>query len=171
MVPLYSLHTHFTQLGCSFLGVKESGFPVYFSTFVHLVNTAVGCHLSFNPLGHSAPLDTLHYVQPRCPPSTYPSKVSPALSAATPSPASPAVMEDDDDVAHLCMAMPPIHTSSTPSNDIDMGALSRHLNDLVDTPHWSPAHPKYLINVRLRTQVRLQNYMYLKIISISANRA
>jgi hypothetical protein len=134
-VPLYSLRTHFPQRGCGFLGMKESGFLVYFPTFVLSVNTAVDCHLSLDPLGHSAPLNTLHYVQLRCPPSTYPSKVSPTLSAATPSPTSPAVVEDIDNIPHLCMAVPPIQASSPPSNNIHMGALSTHLKDLMDAVH------------------------------------
>ena len=141
-VPLYSLCTHFTQQGCGFLGTKESGFLVYFPTFVLSVDTAVDCHLSFNPLGHSAPLNTFHYVQPQCPPSTYPSKVSPTLSAATPSPASPAVVEEEDDVPHLCMAVPPIQASSTPSNNINMGKLSTHLKDLEDAVHHSTMPPQ-----------------------------
>ncbi len=61
-VPLYSLRTHVTQRGCGFLGTDESGFLVYFPTFALLVDTAVDCHLSFNPLGHFAPLHTLHYI-------------------------------------------------------------------------------------------------------------
>jgi hypothetical protein len=38
-VPLYSLRTHVTQHGCGFLGTKESGFLVYFPTFVLSVDT------------------------------------------------------------------------------------------------------------------------------------
>jgi hypothetical protein len=92
-----------------------------------------GLHLSFDPIHHSAPLNMPHYVQPRCPPSTYPSKVSPTLSVATPSPDSPAVMDNDNDnVPHLCMAVPSIHSSSTSSNNIDMSSLSTHLKDLTD---------------------------------------
>jgi hypothetical protein len=63
-VPLYSLCTHFTQWDCGFLGTRELGFLVYFPTFILSIDTAINCHLSFNPLGHSAPLHTLHYVQP-----------------------------------------------------------------------------------------------------------
>jgi hypothetical protein len=62
-VPHYSLCTHFIQQGCGFLGTRESGFLVYFPTFVLSVDTAVDCHLSFDRLSHSAPLHTLHYVQ------------------------------------------------------------------------------------------------------------
>jgi hypothetical protein len=50
-VPLYSLRTHVTQCGCGFLGTKESGFLVYFPTFVLSVDTVVNCHLLFDPLG------------------------------------------------------------------------------------------------------------------------
>jgi hypothetical protein len=59
---LYSLHTHITQRGCGFIGTRKSEFLVYFPTFVLSVNTAIGCHLSFDPLGWSAPLATLHYI-------------------------------------------------------------------------------------------------------------
>jgi hypothetical protein len=82
-VPLYSLHTQVIQCGCGFLSTGESGFLCYFSSFVLTVDIAVNCHLSFEPLGHSALLHTLHYVQPRCPPAQYPSKISPAVSHAT----------------------------------------------------------------------------------------
>jgi hypothetical protein len=50
--PLYSLRTHFTQRGCGFLSTKESGFLVYFTTYVLSVDTAMDCPLSFDPLGH-----------------------------------------------------------------------------------------------------------------------
>ncbi len=96
-VPLYSLHTHINQHGCGFIGTGESGFLVYFPLFVLLVDMAIDCHLSFAPLGHSAPLNTLHYVQPRCPPAPYPSTITPAVSQATPSPLLPVVVEDDAD--------------------------------------------------------------------------
>jgi hypothetical protein len=78
-VRLYSLHTHITQQGCGFIGTKDSGFLVYFPTFILLVDTAVDCHLSFDPLGNSAPINTLHYVQPRCPPCGLPFQVFPSL--------------------------------------------------------------------------------------------
>jgi hypothetical protein len=128
-VPLYSLRTHFTQQGCGLLGTKESGFLIYFLTFVLSVDTAVDCHLS-------APLHTLHYIQPRCSSSTYPSKTSPTLSAATPSPDSPAVVDDKkDNVPHPHVAVLPIQSSSMTSNDIEMSALSTHLKDLMDEVH------------------------------------
>jgi hypothetical protein len=88
-VLLYSLHTHITQQGCGFIGTRESGFLVYFPTFVLFLNTAIDCHLSFDPLGRSAPLTTLHYIQPCFPLAVYPSEVSPSTSTTAPSPASP----------------------------------------------------------------------------------
>jgi hypothetical protein len=95
------------------------------------------CHLSFDPLGHSAPLNTLHYVRLGYPTSTYPSKVSPTLTAATSFLAFPAVMGNNnkEGIPHLCMAVPPIQASSTPSKNINMGILSTHLKDLADAVH------------------------------------
>jgi hypothetical protein len=40
------------------------------------VDTSTDCHLTYEPLGKSTPLYTLHYVQPRCPPTTYPDENS-----------------------------------------------------------------------------------------------
>jgi hypothetical protein len=134
-VPLYSLHTHFTQHGCGFLRTRESGFLIYYPTFILSIDMAVDCHLSFDPLGHSAPLHTLHYVQPQCPPATYPSKVSLALSTATPSPASLEVIEDNDDLPYLLMAAPPIQSSSKPPNKLNIGSLSTHLKRLTNAVH------------------------------------
>ncbi len=73
VVPLYSLHAHLKQPGCSFFGTFEAGMLVYFPTFVLLVDTSRDCHLSYEPLGHSASLSTLHYVQPWCALTLYPS--------------------------------------------------------------------------------------------------
>jgi len=70
------------------MGAEESGFLVYFPDFVLSVDTAVDSHLSFDPLGRLAPLSTLHYIQPRSPPATYPYASLPALSTALPSPAT-----------------------------------------------------------------------------------
>jgi hypothetical protein len=74
VVPLYSLRAHLKQHGCGFLGTFEAGMLVYFPWFVLLVDTSSNCHPSYEPLGRAAPLDTLHYVQPCCPPSLYPLK-------------------------------------------------------------------------------------------------
>jgi hypothetical protein len=138
-VLLYSLRTHITQQGCGCIGMKDSGFLVYFPTFILLVDTAVNCHLSFDPLCKSAPLDTLHYVQPRCPPAVYPSKSSPALSTVDPSPAHPAFIEDGNNDDALLDApltqpeVPPLPASSLPLPGLDMSTLSMHLKILAAT--------------------------------------
>jgi hypothetical protein len=63
---------------------------VYFPTFVLLVTTSSDCHLTREPLGCSALLDTLHYVQPWNPPSLYNSKLLSNTVAQ-----APAVVDDD----------------------------------------------------------------------------
>ncbi len=134
-VPLYSLRTHVTQCGCGLIGTGEPGFLIYFPLFVLSVDMAINCHLSFAPLGHSAPLNTLHYVQLRCPPAPYPSTVTPAVSQATPSPLLPAAVEDDaDDSLHATTSSSP---ASHPVHDdtIDLGALLSQINNLTDAIH------------------------------------
>jgi hypothetical protein len=66
---------------------------VNFPTFVHLAKTSSDCHLSYEPLGILAPLKTLHYVQPCCLPSPYPTKLT-ALSNTVTDP--PVVIENKD---------------------------------------------------------------------------
>jgi hypothetical protein len=44
------------------------------------VDTSLDCHLSYEPLGKTAALSLLHYVQPRCPPVVYPSERSAFLA-------------------------------------------------------------------------------------------
>ena len=65
---------------------------VYFPSFVLFTDTSSDCTLSNKPLGRSAPLSTLHYVQPWCRPSLYPSEIS--LSSHTVS-STLALIEDD----------------------------------------------------------------------------
>ena len=81
-VPLYSLRAHLRQFGCGFLGSHETGMHVYFPGVVLTVDTSSDCHLSYEPLGKTTALSSLHYVQPRCPPVVYPSERS-ALLART----------------------------------------------------------------------------------------
>jgi hypothetical protein len=69
-VPLYSLQTHLRQSGCGFLGSYDTGMQVYFPGVVLTVDTSSDCHLSYESLGKSALLSSLHYVQPRCLPVT-----------------------------------------------------------------------------------------------------
>jgi hypothetical protein len=76
-VPLYSLRAHFKQRGCGFIGSNNAGMLVYFPSFVLSVDTSLDCTLSYEPLGQSAPLSTLNYVQPWSAPQLYPSELSP----------------------------------------------------------------------------------------------
>jgi hypothetical protein len=78
VIPLYSLCAHLTQRGCGFIGTYESGFLVYFPLIVLSVDMSTDCHLG-------APLDSLHYVQPRCLPTLYSSKLNASLITTTPS--------------------------------------------------------------------------------------
>jgi hypothetical protein len=71
-MPLYSLQAHLTQCGCAFYGIYAAGMLVCFPTFVLTVDTSSDCHLSYEPLGRCVPLDILHNVWPRCPPTLYP---------------------------------------------------------------------------------------------------
>jgi hypothetical protein len=90
VVPLYSLHAHFAQPGCGFIGASGVSILVYFPTFVLSVDTSKDFHLAFKSLGCSASLDTLHYVQPRCAPSLYPLELASHTASE-----SPAVIEAD----------------------------------------------------------------------------
>ena len=81
-VLLYSLRAHLCQSGCIFLGSYETGMQVYFPGVVLTVDTSSDCHLSYESLGKSALLSSLHYVQPRCLPVVYPTERS-ALLART----------------------------------------------------------------------------------------
>ncbi len=81
VVPLYSFCTHFTQHICGFIGASRVGILVQFLAVVLSVDTLKDCHLTYESLGRSAPLDLLHYAQPGCPPSLYPLEL-PSTSAA-----------------------------------------------------------------------------------------
>ncbi len=98
-VPLYSLRAHLRQWGCGFVGSHDTGMHVYFLGLVLSVDRSTDSHLTYKPLGKSAPLITLHYVQPRCPPTTYPDENS-AFCATTVSP-SPVLVENDDRLVAL----------------------------------------------------------------------
>ena len=120
------------------MGAEESGFLVYFPDFVLSVDTAGESHLSFDPLGHSAPLSTLHYVQPHSPPPAYPYASLPALSTALPMPAPPNVIEDDD--ANSANGDASSTASSSPSPTPILSDLSSTLQDLaVAIQHLSTA--------------------------------
>ena len=93
-VPLYRLQAHLKQPGCGFLGTSESGMLVYFPSFVLSVDTSSNCHLSYEPLGSSASLKSLHYVQRQCSPLLYPSELMASHNAQVFSP-GPAVISGD----------------------------------------------------------------------------
>jgi hypothetical protein len=96
VVPLYSLRAHCLQPGCGFIGAEGVGILVYFPSFVLTVDAAKDCHLGFDSLGGLAPLESLHYVQPCCMPSLYPSDLaSHTASKHRPLLPPPAVVEDD----------------------------------------------------------------------------
>ncbi len=75
-VPLYSLCMHLCQCSGGFVGSHDMGMHVYFLGVVLSVDTSTDYHLTYEPLGKSAPLSTLHYVQPCCLPTIYPAKPS-----------------------------------------------------------------------------------------------
>jgi hypothetical protein len=75
-VLLFSLRAHLRQSGCGFIGSFATGMHVYFPGVVLSVDMSTNCHLSYEPLGKSALLLSLHYVQPRCPPVLYPAESS-----------------------------------------------------------------------------------------------
>jgi hypothetical protein len=107
LVLLYSLCAHIRQQGCGFLGSFETGMHVYFLGVVLSVDMSTDCHLSYKPLGKSAPLSSLHYVQPRCPSVLYHSESSAfrARTGADPSPelrlsGDPVLIEDDSSKTH-----------------------------------------------------------------------
>ena len=93
-VPLYSLRAHLKQPGCGFIGTSDSGMLVYFPSFVLSVDTSSDCHLSYEPLGSGASLESLDYVQRRCSPSLYPSELTASRNATICS-STPHVVPDD----------------------------------------------------------------------------
>jgi hypothetical protein len=107
-VLLYSLWAYLRQLGCGFIGSFDTGMHVYFPGVVLSVDMSTGCHLSYEPLGKSAPLLSLHYVQPWCPPVLYPAESSAFRAHAGTKPLSelclsgnPVLIEDDGSIAQV----------------------------------------------------------------------
>jgi hypothetical protein len=113
-VPLYSLRAHLRQQGCGFVGSHDTGMHVYFPGLVLSVDTSTDCHLTYKPLGKSAPLSTLHYVQPRCPHTTYPDENS-VFQATTVSPA-PVLVKNDDSLVALAPVSPQL--DSPPAGEL-----------------------------------------------------
>jgi hypothetical protein len=86
--PLYSLRAHQQhQKGCGFLGIYGKGMFNFFPSFILEIDTAVDCHLSYEPMGCSSSLSLLNYVQPILTVS--------ASMTTTPS-SAPAQIEPDD---------------------------------------------------------------------------
>ena len=123
---LYSLRAHFKQPGCGFIGNNDAGMLVYFPSFVLLADTSSNCTFSSESLGRSAPLSTLHYVQPRCRPSLYPSEISPSSHMVS---STPALIEDDTLVVN---SDPPVDQSvplpAPPS--IDLSHIASQLQSI-----------------------------------------
>ncbi len=122
---------------------------MYFLGVVLSVDMSTDCHLSYEPLGKSAPLSSLHYVQPRCASVVYPPDGS-AFRARTDSPPSPgpALIEDDaswdgsssrvdaadsDLPTFTSMVPKQVHRNqSTPFSLDDLALISKQLQVLSD---------------------------------------
>ncbi len=135
-VPLYSFCAHLKQHGCSFIGTFKAGMLVSFPTFDLSVDMSTNCHHSYKPLGCSAPLLTLHYVQPRCTPNLYPSKVSPSTCMVTPAPAL-AIVEDDEcllmDATQITVHSSPALPLTPGGSSINVSSIAVQLRALADT--------------------------------------
>jgi hypothetical protein len=111
--PLYSLRAHIHHRGCGFVGSYNTGMHVYFPGVVLSVDTLTDCHLSYEPLGKSAPLSTLHYVQSRCPPTIYQDEGS-AFWTKTDS-SEPVLIEDDCTMVVEMNPPAPVVIEATPT--------------------------------------------------------
>ncbi len=139
VVPLYSLRAHCTQRGCGFIGTSDIRILVYFPTFVLSVDMSKDCHLTFDSLGRSAPIDSLDYVQPRCSLTLYPAELFSTTVAKT-SPA-PNIVEDDCSTSPNAILAPsspvpslppPLVPSSSDSSADDLSRISARLQSLAD---------------------------------------
>jgi hypothetical protein len=72
---------------------------VCFATFVLTVDMSLDYLLSYEPLGCCASLDTLHYVQPRCSPTLYPSKIASSTPLSSMAIPGQVVVEDESDAS------------------------------------------------------------------------
>jgi len=95
---------------------------VYFPSFVLSADTSSDCTLSYEPLGWSAPLSTLHYVHPWCCPSLNPSELSPSSNTVS---KTPALIEDD---ALVVVSALPDATSAPP---VDLAQVASQLQSIV----------------------------------------
>ncbi len=90
--PLYRLHARQRQHGCGFIGMYGLGFHMFFPMFIIKVDTATNCHLHYDPVGHSAVLPELNYVQP-----TFPLNASASATLAASLPPATIELDNNDD--------------------------------------------------------------------------
>jgi hypothetical protein len=132
--PLYSLRAHQPQRGCGFIGMYGLGFHIFFPMFIIKVDTATNCHLHYAPVGRSASLPALHYVQ-----LTFPPKASALATLEASSP--PATIEPDNDdnnndsndityVSHWPKHPPSLSPSAIDLNMITPMAFTQSLRDM-----------------------------------------
>jgi hypothetical protein len=90
--PLYSLCAHQRQHGCGFIGMQGLGMFVFFPSFIIEVDTATDYHLLYAPIGRTATMSSLDYVQP------IQARNSASATASTPPPAPVVIEADGDDI-------------------------------------------------------------------------
>ena len=123
------LRAHFKQRGCGFLGTNDAGMLAYFPSFVLSADTSSNCTLSDERLIQSAPLSTLHYIQPRCDQELYPSELSPSSNTVS---KSPVLIEDDQSASDV---MPADNSLDRPpsASPIDLPQIDSPLQSSADS--------------------------------------
>jgi hypothetical protein len=107
------------------------GFHVFFLMLIIKVDTAINCHLHYDPVSCSAGLPELNYVQPKFPPKA---SASATLAASLP----PATIEPDDNnnnndsnnvtyVSHWPKRPPSLSPAAIDLNTITPTALTKSL--------------------------------------------
>jgi hypothetical protein len=98
------------------------------------------CHLSYKPTGSGVPLDSLHYVLPRCLPTLYPSELVALSTTAT---LLQALVEDN--TSTVTPSAPPPPPSASPIDMLTLATCLRDLSDKVlrsNAPSATTAPPK-----------------------------
>jgi hypothetical protein len=119
---------------------------VSFLTFVLTVDTSSDCHLSYKLIGCCMPLNILHYVPPRCPPTLYPSELAssmPLFCKASHVPGPALIKNDLEDslsgVLDQPLVSPPSHLpvcgvlpapQPTNADALDLSTISLQLTSL-----------------------------------------
>ncbi len=113
------------------------GFHIFFPTFILKVDTATNCHLIYAPVGRSAGLPDLDYVQPKFPPKASASATSAAsIPPATIKPddnksSDNAVQEDDVTyVPHWPKHPPSLSPTAIALNSITPTEFTKSLNNM-----------------------------------------